>query len=149
VLGAVLGGVLSAVSLALLAALSGLFQLTLRWIQTEGPWGLVVVGVLGLVLLAVVAVHLLKDTRADRRLPSPAHPLLNVLRIAAAVIVVVYTSTIVVVSLMPRSGELIEALAFMLIGAVNGASLVAGAALLTRLMDKRGEPAADAGVSAT
>ena len=148
VLGLLLGGVLSAVAFGVLAALVFASRFAFVWIKTEGPWSLVFVGALALIALAWVTFHLLKDTRADRRLPQPTHPLLNVLRIVAAVIVVVYTSTIVVLSLNPQSGELIEAIAFMLMGAVNGACLVAGSAILSRVMTKPEEPAVVAGMSA-
>lgn len=148
VLGVALGAGLSAVVFAILIALTGLFQIALRGIQTEGPWGLVVVGALGLVALAVVGFRLLRDGGADRRRAQPAHLLLDVLRIAAAVIVVVYTAVIIALSLVPQRGEIIEALAFMLIGAVTGACLAAGAAILTRAVAKRGTPPLDAGVSA-
>jgi hypothetical protein len=149
VLGAVLGGVLIVVSFAILAALTGVFQLALRGIKTEGPWGLAALSVLALAGLAFVAVRLIRDALADRRKPQPEHPTLDVLRIASAAIVVVYIAAIVLVAFIPGRAEVIEAITFMLISAVSGACLVAGPAMLTHAIKNRQQPTLDAGVNPT
>jgi uncharacterized membrane protein YfcA len=97
--------------------------------------GAVLVEIAFLVLCIWVVADAIRDRRAARE-----HPKIDTARLAAFAVVVVYTVAVIVLSLQPDAGEIIEALAFMLMGALGGGCAVGFADLAERLLVRK-EPA--------
>lgn len=143
VLGALLGAPVAAAVFFLFVALST----ALGWVispisDAEGAGPLVAGSLVGLAFV-VLLIWLAADAARDLRATSPANRTLDVARLLAAASIAVYSVIVVLLALGEAGAEMFEALAFMLVGGVSGAAVVAMADLITRAL----EPHADEAVA--
>ncbi len=135
---AAVGGILGVgVAAAAFVVLGGLVWLLRRLIGSripDFPLELVIIASLVGLVLVVVAVALVRDALADRRLPRPLHPMRDAVRIASVAVMVTYVVGIAVLAVQPGAGEIAEAPMFMLTVALGGAGVVTGAALAERVL---------------
>lgn len=135
------GAILAAPVTALLFFTFVLLSTALGWILrgvNDADWFGPLVGlVLAGTGFATLCAWLVADAVRDQRAAPPEHRRIDVARLAAAVIVIVFTVTVVAFALQPGAGEVFEAIAFMLIAAVVGGSAVGMAELAERLMGQK------------
>ncbi len=142
ILGALLAGPVVGAAFFLFLALSQV----LGWIispisDAEGAGPLVLAALVALDFVYVMA-WLLVDGARDLRADPPTHKKLDIARILAVVVLVAYSAIVVVLALGEAGPEMLEAIAFMLMGAVSGAATIAMADVGTRVFRPRaGEPA--------
>lgn len=84
-------------------------------------------------LCAWLAVDALRDLRSSRR----EHVRVDVVRLASVAVIIVYSATVMVFSLRPGTGEVLEAIAFMLMGALAGGAAVGLADIVQRSVATR------------
>ena len=87
-------------------------------------------------------VWLVVDAARDLR-DQAGHRPVDLARILSAVVITVYSATVVVLALGEAGAEMLEAIAFMLLAAVGGASVVTFAYLATRLTEREPEEPAE------
>ena len=146
VMGGFLGVGIGAAAFGVLAGLVFVLRLFIGRLVTDFPLELVLVASLLGLGLAAVAAWLIRDAITDRRLVRPLHPARDIARFASVAVIVVYCAVIGVLALQPDAGEIAEAPMFMLMVALSGAGIVAGAVLAERVLAKK--PAADASAPA-
>ncbi len=89
---------------------------------------------------AALVVWLVIDAVRDYAPNRRDHRTLDVVRLVSTVIVAAYSTVIVVLAFGGTGGEIIEAIAFMLMGALGGASMVTMADVVTRLTADQAGP---------
>lgn len=134
--GAILAAPMAAVLFFAFVLLSTALGWILRSVNDADWFGPLIGVILAGTAFATLCVWLLFDAARDRIASPREHPRIDTARLAAVAIVVVYTVTVVVFALQPGAGEVIEALAFMLIAAVVGGSAVGMADLAERLLPR-------------
>lgn len=143
IVGAIVGsGATGGVFFAFVALSTGIgWAIAPLWdAEYAGPLaGAIIVTVAFFVLVIWLVVDAIRDLAPGRR----THSRLDTTRLIAAAAVVAYSAVIAVVSFRPGAGETIEALAFMLLGAVSGGLAVTFADLATRLLVPRHSESAD------
>jgi hypothetical protein len=100
-----------------------------------GP--LVAAGLVSVAAIGGVA-WLVADGIRDRAPSRREHLRVDRARFAAAAAVVAYSTVVIMYALRPGSGEVLEAIAFVLLGAVGGASIVGMADALERILTADG-----------
>lgn len=138
---AVLGAFLGVPAAGAVFALFVGFSAALGWAispLSDAEWAGPLVGAIVVTagFFALVA-WLVVDAARDRSADPPEHHSLDVARIVSAIVATTYTAVIAVVALSGTSGEIVEAIGFMLVGAVIGALVVFGADLATRLAGRK------------
>jgi hypothetical protein len=139
VLGGIVGAAVSGAAFAVFVA----FSTALGWVLsplTDAEWAGPLAGlVLVAVAFVVLVVWLLFDAVRDYARPRRRHRSLDILRILSTIVIATYSVVITVLAFAGPGGEIVEALAFMLIGAVNGALVVTMADFLVRLIAPKPE----------
>lgn len=138
------GALLSAPITAIAFGAFVLLSTALGWILhsvNDAEWfgplvGLILAGA-GFVVLCA---WLVGDAVRDRGKPAREHPRIDAVRFAAVAVVSVYAAVVLVFALQPGAGEVIEALAFMLMAAVVGGSAVGMADLAERILARKTPP---------
>lgn len=133
VVGALVGGPVAGVVFGVFVAFSTVLGWAISPIsdaEYAGPLAAASVVAAAFVALVVwLAIDAVRDCAQDRR----EHRSLDIVRMLSTLIITLYSSVIVVLAFGKPGGEIIEAIAFMLMGAVNGASVVTIADVATRL----------------
>jgi hypothetical protein len=138
---AVVGGFLGVgIAAAVFGVLAGLVFVLRRFIggvMPDFPLELVIVASLFGLGLAIVAGWLIRDAIKDRKLAEPLHPLRDTVRIASVAVIALYCAVIAVLAFQPDAGEIAEAPIFMLMVAIVGAGIAAGAVLAGRVLARK------------
>lgn len=133
VLGALVGAPVSGVAFGFFVAFSAVLGWAISPINDADYAGPLAAAVLVAVALVAVVVWLVIDAARDYASSRREHVPLDIVRILSMFIVASYSSVIIFLAFGEAGGEIIEAIAFMLMGAVTGASVVTIADIATRL----------------
>lgn len=132
-IGAVVGVPAAGVVFGVFIAFSAVLGWAISPLSDADYAGPLAAAVLVAVALVALAVWLVIDAVRDYARDSREHASLDIVRILATFIIAAYSSVIIFLAFGEVGGEIIEAIAFMLMGAVTGASVVVFADLATGL----------------